>query len=85
MAPSIEMIELQRQALADAVAARRLGPAAESEETVYLLSVFISGVIGQALANDPDLPWGTGRFTPLLPKLMDVLRTLYPAPRAQKK
>jgi AcrR family transcriptional regulator len=85
MAPSIEMIELQRQALADAVAARQLSPAAASEETVYLLSVFTSGVIGQALANDPDLPWGTGRFTPLLPKLIDVLPALYPPPRAQKK
>jgi AcrR family transcriptional regulator len=84
MAPSIEMIDLQRRALADAVAARQLGPAATSEETVYLLSVFISGVIGQALANDPDLPWGTGRFTPLLPKLIDVLPALYPPARTQK-
>jgi AcrR family transcriptional regulator len=85
MAPSIEMIEMQRQALAEAVAARQLGPEAGSEETVYVLSVFISGVIGQALANDPDLPWGTGRFTPLLPKLINVLPALYPPPGALKK
>jgi AcrR family transcriptional regulator len=85
MAPSIEMVEMQRRALADALAAQQLGPAAGSEETVYVLSVFISGVIGQALANDPDLPWGTGRFTPLLPKLINVLPALYPPPRTRKK
>jgi hypothetical protein len=37
-----------------------------------------AGVFGQALANEPDLPWGTGRFTPLLPKLMEILPSLYP-------
>jgi hypothetical protein len=85
MAPSIEMVDIQRRALADAVAAQQLGPAAESEQTVYLLSVFISGVLGQALANEPNLPWGSGRFTPLLPKLIDTLPALYPPPRTRKK
>lgn len=78
MAPSIEMVAIQRRALADAVSLGQLGPEADSEEALYLVSVFIAGVFGQALANEPDLPWGSGRFTPLLPKLMDVLPTLYP-------
>ena len=78
MAPSIEMVAIQRRALADAVAAGQLGPAADSEDALYVVSVFIAGVFGQALANEPDLPWGTGRFTPLLPVLMELLPTLYP-------
>jgi AcrR family transcriptional regulator len=78
MAPSREMVDIQRRALADAVAARQLGPAARSDEAVYVVSVLVSGVIGQALANEPNLPWGTGRFTPLLPKLINVLPALYP-------
>jgi AcrR family transcriptional regulator len=85
MAPSREMVEIQRRALADAVAARQLGTAARSDQAVYVLSVFISGVIGQALANEPNLPWGTGRFTPLLPKLINVLPTLYPPADSRKK
>jgi AcrR family transcriptional regulator len=85
MAPSIEMVEMQRRALADAVAARQLGPGATSEQAVYVVSVFISGVIGQALANDPNLPWGSGRFTPLLPMLVDVLPALYPPAVTGKK
>lgn len=78
MAPSVEMVNLQRRALANAVVARQLGPGADSDEALYLVSVIVSGVIGQALANEPHLPWGEGRFTPLLSKLVDVLVGLYP-------
>lgn len=38
----------------------------------------VTGVLSQALANEPDLPWGKGRFTPLFPKLIDVLPAVYP-------
>jgi hypothetical protein len=72
------MVELQRSALADAVAAGELGAGALTEEAVLLIGTFITGVLSQALANEPDLPWGEGRFTPLFPKLMDVLPVLYP-------
>jgi AcrR family transcriptional regulator len=78
MAPSVEMIGLQRQALADAVAAGQLGPGADSDEALYVLSVFVSGITGQAMANEPELAWGDGRFTPLLPKLIEALVALYP-------
>lgn len=68
----------QRQALADAVAAGQLGPGADSDEALWVTSVLVSGVIGQAMANDPGLPWGKGRFSPLLPKLLGTLAGLYP-------
>jgi AcrR family transcriptional regulator len=78
MAPSIEMVRLQRQALADAVAGNQLGPGADSDEALFVTSVFVSGVIGQALANEPGVPWGQGLFSPLLPKLLGLLVALYP-------
>jgi len=78
MAPSVEMVRLQRQALAEAVAAGQLGAGADSDEALYVTSIFISGIIGQAMANEPGLPWGKGRFSPLLPKLVDTLAALYP-------
>jgi AcrR family transcriptional regulator len=78
MAPSIEMVGLQRQALADAAAAGQLGPGAGSDEALFAVSVMISGIIGQAMANEPGLAWGEGRFTPLLPKLLGALPVLYP-------
>ena len=77
-APSFEMVRLQRQALADAAAAGQLGPGADSDEALWATSVFVSGVIGQALANEPGVAWGDGRFSPLLPKLLGTLAALYP-------
>ena len=38
----------------------------------------ITGVLSQAFANEPDLPSGEGRFTPVFPKLMKLLLAAYP-------
>ena len=84
--PSRAMVDLQRRCLSDAAVAGELGSGAATDEAVYLVSTFITGVLSQALANEPDLPWGQGRFTPLFPKLMDILPALYPpAPRNRHK
>jgi AcrR family transcriptional regulator len=84
MAPSHEMVALQRRAFTDAVRARELGPGADSDEAVYLVSTLITGVLSQAIANEPGLPWGEGRFTPVFPKLMQLLPAIYP-PRAKPR
>jgi AcrR family transcriptional regulator len=77
-AASLEMVELQRGALADAVAAGQLGPAALEENAIYLVSTLIAGVLTQAIANEPELPWGEGRFTPMLPVLLRLLPAAFP-------
>jgi AcrR family transcriptional regulator len=79
-APSIEMVELQRGALADAVAAGQLGAEANGDDAVYLVSTLITGVLSQAFANEPDLPWGEGRFTSIFPRLMRLLPAAFPLP-----
>ena len=78
MEPSREMVALQRAVLADAVRAGELGPDADSDDALYLVSTLISGVLTQAFANEPGLSWGEGRFTPVFPKLMELLPALYP-------
>ena len=79
MAPSVEMV---RAPTPSAGRRRRRqassAPAPTPTKRVYLTSVFVSGVIGQAIANEPGLPWGEGRFSPLLPKLLGTLAALYP-------
>ncbi len=77
-APSVEMVELQRRALADAVAAGQLGPEANDENAIYVVSTLIVGVLSQAFANEPDLPWGEGRFTPTFERLMRLLPAAFP-------
>jgi AcrR family transcriptional regulator len=78
LAPSLEMVALIRNALTEAVAAGQLGPEADSDEAVYLISILTSGTLSQAMANEPQLPWGKGRFSPLFPKLIGLLPAAYP-------
>jgi AcrR family transcriptional regulator len=80
MALSREMVDIQRRSMADAVAAGQLGTGADSDEAIYLVSTLIVGVLSQAIANEPELKWGTGRFTPLFPKLMRLLIAAFPVP-----
>jgi len=80
LVPSQEMIDLQRRALADAVEAGQLGPDANADEAIYLVSTLIAGVLSQAMANEPDLEWGQGRFTPEFPRLMRLLVAAFPLP-----
>jgi AcrR family transcriptional regulator len=77
-APSIEMVALNREGLADAVAAGELGPEADSDEGLAFLAIVSAGTFSQAIANEPELPWGTGRFSPLFPKLMALLPAAFP-------
>jgi AcrR family transcriptional regulator len=77
-AVSMEMVEIQREALAAAVAKGELGPAANGEDAIYLVSTLIAGVLGQAIANEPDVPWGEGRFSPVFPRLMRLLPAAFP-------
>jgi AcrR family transcriptional regulator len=78
LAVSVEMVELQRGALADAVARGQLGPTANEETAIYLVSTMIAGVLSQAFANEPELPWGEGRFTPMFARLMRLLPAAFP-------
>ncbi len=77
---SVEMVALQRAAIVDAVAAGQLGPEADSDEAVCLVSTLIVGTLSQAMANEPALEWGQGRFTPTFPRLMRLLPAAYPPP-----
>jgi len=72
------MVALERAAMVAAVAAGQLGPEADSDEAIYLVSTLITGVLSQAMANEPGLAWGQGRFTPQFPTLMKLLVAAYP-------
>jgi AcrR family transcriptional regulator len=86
LAPSIEMVALIRSALTEAVAAGELGPGADSDEAIALISILTAGTLSQAMANEPQLPWGEGRFSPLFAKLIGLLPAAYPpATRATRR
>ncbi len=78
MAASHAMLDLQRGMLRDAIAAGQLGPGADSDEAIHVLGSLSCGVWTMAIANEPGVAWGEGRFTPAFPKLLALLPALYP-------
>lgn len=76
-APSEEFVGLQQQAIVDAVAAGQLGPEAVKDGG-FMVSILIKGILTQAMANEPHLAWGEGRFTPTFRRLMELLPAAYP-------
>src|SRR5438477_140793 len=83
-APSEEIASLQQQAIADAVDAGQLGRAALKDAGV-MVSILIKGVLTQAMANEPHLEWGEGRFTPTFQRLMKLLPAAYPPPATRSR
>jgi hypothetical protein len=60
------------------VAANELGPEATGDEAMALLSTLFAGIMSQHMANEPETDWDEGRFTPLLPRVLDLFRAAYP-------
>ncbi|GAB3154889.1 hypothetical protein GCM10027258_59310 [Amycolatopsis stemonae] len=70
--PSVELVELLRGAVRDAVAAGELDPGADSEAGLALLSIVVTGTLSQQLANEPGAGYEAGRFTSLLPEVFTM-------------
>lgn len=82
--PSVEMVEIVRGTLRDAVAAGELDPAADSEEGAALVSIVVSGVLTQQQANEPGASYEGGRFSSLLPRAFAMF-VKYFAPEAEEQ
>ena len=70
--PSVELVEEIRSVLRAAVAAGQLRPEAAGEQGQAMLSALIAGAMTQQMANEPSTEFDSGRFTALLPRLIDM-------------
>jgi AcrR family transcriptional regulator len=83
MAPSVEMVELFRTTLRDAQERGELGPGADRDEGLALLSIVQAGVISQQLSNEPHATFERGRFTAILPQAIAMFVAAF-APEAAR-
>jgi AcrR family transcriptional regulator len=65
----------------EAVRRAELAPAADSDEAVRLLTVVLSGLISQQMANEPGAAFDSGRFTSLTDEAIDMFVEHYSPPR----
>jgi AcrR family transcriptional regulator len=76
-APSLVMVDLVAVMLRDAVAAGQLRPEAATHEGRAILSVLVTGVMSQQLANEPAQTYDGGSFTRLMPKVLEMFAGYY--------
>src|SRR5689334_3560734 len=71
-APSLAMVADVQQMLRDAVGKGQLKPEACGPEGLTTVSILMTGVMSQQLANEPDVTYEDGRYTRLAPRLFDM-------------
>jgi AcrR family transcriptional regulator len=76
-APSREGMEDLRAHLQEMAAAGLLDPAAASDEGLALYTSLVAGLMSQQLANEPEASFEEGRFTRLLPTVLDMFAARY--------
>jgi AcrR family transcriptional regulator len=83
-APAQDMVEDLQLHLRDAVDAGQLEPAAVSEEGIALFTSMTAGLMSQQLANEPDATYEEGRFTRLMPVVLEMFYERYKPTRGKK-
>jgi AcrR family transcriptional regulator len=85
MAPVMSSVVNLRALLGEAVRLGELGPGADSDEAANLVIVWGNGIFACTAANEPGCAWGEGRFTPLFPKVVPLLTSVYPPPAKPRR
>jgi AcrR family transcriptional regulator len=78
-APSLDFVGEVRSQLERAAACGHVHPDAASDEGMALLSVLVSGIVSQRLANQPDASWDDGVYTRLAARALEMFRLSFPA------
>ena len=82
--PAQDFVAAVRAGLRAAADRGHLHSDAAGDEGHALLSVLVAGAMTQQLANEPGADFDTGRFTRLLPQLIDMFAAAYPPPKERR-
>lgn len=83
-APAQEAMQDLRDHLQAAVDAGLLHPDAASDEGIAIYTSITAGVLSQQMANEPDSSFDQGRFTRLLPAVLDMFYQRYKPTRGKR-
>jgi AcrR family transcriptional regulator len=76
-APAIDSMQDLRDVLQTQVEAGHLHPDGASDEGAALYSSLIAGLLSQQMANEPDVSFEDGRFSRLLPAVLEMFYQRY--------
>jgi AcrR family transcriptional regulator len=83
-APAVDMVEDVRGYLQGAVNAGQLLAGAAGEDGIALFTAMTAGVLSQQMANEPGAPYDEGRFTRLMPVVLEMFYERYKPNRGKK-
>ncbi len=81
---AVESMSELRSHLEEAVTAGQLAPEAASDEGLALYTSLIAGLLSQHFANEPEASFDEGRFTALLPVVLDMFAERYKPDRGTR-
>ena len=76
-AGSEQATAVARAVFTEAVRLGQLRPDADSDETLRLWTVVLSGLMSQQMANEPDVPFAEGRFSRLTDAAIEMFLSTY--------
>ena len=82
--PAIQLLEQTTRTLTVLQRQGSLRADADLDEATRLWTVLVAGVISQHLSNEPDASASDGRFTALVPPLIELFLTRYGATRRRR-
>jgi len=82
--PSVQLLELTTRTLATLQHQGSLRADADLDEATRLWTVLVAGVVSQHLANEPNASVSDGRFTALVPSLVELFLARYGATRRRR-
>ena len=80
-----KLMETGHRMAAEGIASGVFHPSVSPDVMMNLLIAIMHGYTAQHLANEPDLPSGSGRFGSLIPLMMDMLRKAWGADNTSVK
>jgi AcrR family transcriptional regulator len=83
-APSVEVMNDLRQHLQSAIDAGHLHPDAASDDGLALFTSMAAGLLSQQIANEPHATFEQGRFTKLIPVVLEMFHHRFAPTRGKK-
>jgi AcrR family transcriptional regulator len=74
---SVDIVAKFRALVRDAVRGGELTRAADRDDAIALLSIVLTGIVTQQLANEPGVAYDEGRFTRLTDRALDMYLAVY--------
>jgi AcrR family transcriptional regulator len=85
LAESARLLDVARRSIGEAITSGAIRSPFSIDATMNLIIALMHGFTAQHLANEPELPLGSGRFGSLIPVIMEILQQAWSQDRTSEQ